>query len=63
MMYITYRDEVGGVTVEVHPEYGISFLEGKVFFTDTNGKDYKISVDAVVEISLRCSNFNGWGVI
>ena len=44
---ITARDKVGAYAVEVDPQYGMAFLDGKVYFTDTNGKDYDIPIEEI----------------
>ena len=47
-MRITFRDDVGMITVDVD-EYGIQFLDGMCYFS-TDDKEYKIPVYNVVEI-------------
>lgn len=49
-MNITYRDEVGYITVEVDIEYGVSFCDGTAYFTDTNGNDYEIPMAHLMSI-------------
>lgn len=41
-MNITFRDEVGYITVEIDRQYGVSFCDGLAYFTDTDGNDYEI---------------------
>ena len=47
-MFIVKRDEIGTVCVEV--DSPISFLDGKVYFTTTDGVDIIEDVNAIVEI-------------
>lgn len=49
-MYITYRDELGLVLVEVD-EYGIGFVDGLAYFGD-GIRDYKIPVSSICEIQI-----------
>ena len=50
-MTITYRDNIGYISVEVNTEYGINFDGTSAYFTDTENSDYKISVSDIVEIN------------
>lgn len=49
-MAITYRDEIGTLVVYVNREYGISFCDGFVYFSDNDDHDYKIPVSEVISI-------------
>ena len=49
-MKISYRDSLGLVVVEVDRTNGIAFLGGHAYFTDTNGRDYKVPVNDIVMI-------------
>ena len=49
-MKISYRDELGIIVVNVDNTNGIMFLDGHAYFTDTDGRDYKIPVSALVMI-------------
>lgn len=48
-MYITFADELGLILVEVD-EYGISFCDGKAYFSGEDGTDYAVDVTAIREI-------------
>ena len=48
-MIVTYRDELGLVSLEV--ESGVGFDGTEAYFTDTDGKDYKVSVEYLVSIT------------
>jgi hypothetical protein len=48
-MIITYRDELGLVSLE--SVVCISFDGENAYFTDTDGKDYKVSVEYLVSIT------------
>lgn len=51
-MWILYRDELG---IVIHGVEGtVSFLDGSVYFTTTDGEDMKIKMKAVMEIG-RCA--------
>lgn len=43
-MTVTYRDELGVVSVEIDKEYGVVFVDGRAYFTDENGTDYKVNI-------------------
>lgn len=48
-MYITFADALGLVLVEVD-EYGVQFMDGKVYFSGEDGTDYVVDVTAIREI-------------
>ena len=50
-MIITFQDELGLVSVKVDKTHGVTFGFSNVFFTDEDGKDYKVKVDYVISIS------------
>lgn len=50
-MFIVYRDILGCVAVEVDTRYSILFVDGVVYFDDTNGKTYRVPVSSLVEIA------------
>lgn len=45
---ITYRDELGLVSIET--QSGVGFDGTEAYFTDDDGKDYKVSVEYLVSI-------------
>ena len=45
-MLIMYSDALGVVTVEVD-SMGINFCDGFAYFSDENGKEYKIKVEDI----------------
>lgn len=51
-MIVTYRDDLGLVSVTINDTYGIQF-DGyeNVYFTDTDGKDYKMPMQHLVSIA------------
>ena len=48
-MYITYRDEAGLVMVEVD-DFGIAICDGKAYFSDGDGQEYRIKIETICEI-------------
>ena len=46
-MKLSYRDDLGIVVVDVNPDNGIMFLGDTAYFTDTNGRDYKVPVSSL----------------
>ena len=51
-MQICYRDEIGlvSVSIDMASTAGVGFDGEHAYFTDTNGKDYKISTKDIVLI-------------
>ena len=49
-MTVTFRDELGVVSVQIDDTYGVTFGANKVFFTDENGEDYKVNVEHIISI-------------
>lgn len=51
-MQICYRDDLGLVVVEVdtNSTNGVGFDGKHAYFTDTEGRDYRIDVDQIVLI-------------
>lgn len=49
-MYLIYADDIGQVMISIDTEYGISFSGGIAYFTDKNGNDCQIRVNAIIEI-------------
>lgn len=49
-LYLIYNDDLGYVTVEVSGN--MSFLDGKVYFTDASGEDMVIDVEQLVDIGI-----------
>jgi hypothetical protein len=50
-MIIVFRDELGAVAVEIDLTYGIQFGTENAYFTDTNGKDYKVNIEHLISIT------------
>ena len=50
-MTVTYRDELGVVSVEIDKEYGVVFVDGKAYFTDGNDENYSISIGHLTSIT------------
>jgi len=52
-MYITFRDEIGCVSVDVYTDKdcGIVFDGENAYFSGTDGKDYKVSTKNIVLIN------------
>ena len=51
-MKITFRDDLGIVTLEVHTDdsFGITFDGRYAYFSDVEGRDYRIPVKDIVLI-------------
>ena len=49
-MIIVIRDEGGRVAWNVDTQYGIDFLAGTVYWTDSDGGDHETPVENVVRI-------------
>lgn len=49
-MKLSYRDNLGIIVVSIDRTNGIAFLGGYAYFTDTDGRDYKIPVDSLIMI-------------
>ena len=50
-MTVTYRDELGLVSVKINNEYGVCFCEHYAYFTSEDDKDYKINREHLTSIS------------
>lgn len=48
-MTVTYRDELGYISVEIDP-YGVQFLDGEAYFS-ANREEYRIKLENLVEIN------------
>lgn len=48
-MTVTYRDELGVVSVSINAD-GVQFGINKAYFTDENGKDYTVSIEHLISI-------------
>lgn len=58
-MSIIYADEIGVKMVEVDEEYGVSFCDGKAYFTDVEDVDYTIPVESIREFIMeKTENYN-----
>ena len=55
-MTVTYRDELGVVSIRIDKKYGVSFGANKVFFTDEDGNDYKVNVEHIIDITYAEEN-------
>lgn len=53
-MQIAYRDEIGLVVVDLDMDRttGVGFDGAYVYFTDTDGRDYKVSAKDIVLIGV-----------
>lgn len=51
-LLISYRDELGGIISTVDERYGISFCDGKVYFTSGNGVDHEIDIEMLHSIGI-----------
>lgn len=51
-LLISYRDELGGIISTVDERYGISFCDGKVYFTSGDGVDHEIDVEMLHSIGI-----------
>lgn len=49
-MIITFSDELGIVSVHIDTEYGVTFGKNVAFFTDEDGKDYKVNIEHLISI-------------
>lgn len=49
-MIVAYQDELGFVSVQIDGEHGIVFADGRAYFTDENGKDYKVNAEHLISI-------------
>ena len=50
-MFITYRDSIGIIAIDIDTQYGIDFNDGYCYFTDCNGEDYKIPINDIIRIN------------
>lgn len=50
---ITYLDDLGGAIIDIEPCYGVQFLDGEVYATTTDGEEFRISTDQLVEITME----------
>lgn len=50
-MTVTYRDELGIVSVKINDEYGVSFDGCSAYFTSEDDKDYKINTERLISIT------------
>lgn len=49
-MLVAYQDELGLIEVKVDEKYGVGFDGTEAYFTDEDGKDYRIDVKYIVGI-------------
>lgn len=51
-MFISYRDQLGYITIAVN-EYGITFDQEKslAIFEDENGREYRITIKDILQIA------------
>lgn len=49
-MIVTYRDNLGVVSVKIDDEYGISFDDCFAYYTDKNGTDHKTNIENLIII-------------
>lgn len=50
-MLVTFQDELGCLSIKIDDKYGVTFGANKVFFTDANGENYKVSVEHLISIT------------
>jgi hypothetical protein len=50
-MIVTYRDELGIVSVPMNDTFGLQFDGDKAYFTDTDGKDYNLPISQLVSVA------------
>ena len=50
-MIVTFQDELGVISVSIDKKYGVTFGANKVFFTDTDGNDYKVKTEHLISIT------------
>lgn len=48
-MYIVFSDE-GGLVLAQLDEYGVSFCDGRAYFSTEDGKEYRVDISAIREI-------------
>ena len=49
-MTIYYIDDLGEVALDINGKYGVGFSNGYAYFEDTNGTDYRIETNRIIEI-------------
>ena len=49
-MTVTYRDELGVVSVQINDEYGVVFDRNRAIFSDENDRDYQVDLNHLINI-------------
>ena len=50
-MTVTFKDELGVISISIDKKYGVTFGLDKAYFTDLDGNDYKIKIEHLISIS------------
>lgn len=50
-MTVTFKDEIGVISVSIDKKYGVQFGIDKAYFTDEDGNDYKVNIEYIISIS------------
>ena len=52
-MVIEYRDNLGAIIAQIDATYGVSFTGDFCYFTDEDGKDWKVPAQNVLYIGIN----------
>ena len=50
-MIVTYRDELGLISIQMNDTYGLQFSEDVVYFTDKDDRDYEIPLSQMISVA------------
>ena len=50
-MTVTFKDELGVISVSIDKGFGVHFGTDKAYFTDEDGKDYKVKIEYIISIT------------